>query len=52
MIIHSVSKESVSELTHKLRERAEYLFITDLKTAYYQGLGTTWEDFIVHMNEN
>ncbi|KAF2010103.1 hypothetical protein BU24DRAFT_444743 [Aaosphaeria arxii CBS 175.79] len=45
-MVHSVPKCEVSALTHELRDRAEYLFVTDLTQAFYESFGPSWAEFV------
>ena len=45
-ILHSVPRNQVIPLVRELRPRAEYIFVTDRQTKYYEGFGETWNDFI------
>ncbi|KAF2473726.1 uncharacterized protein BDR25DRAFT_256563 [Lindgomyces ingoldianus] len=45
-IIHSVQAEDVKRLAYGLRERAAYLFVTDLSENYYQSFGSSWKHFV------
>jgi len=50
-ILHSVPREQVKALVRELRPRAEYIFITDRRSKYYEGFGDSWNDFIRAMVE-
>ncbi|KAK3681894.1 hypothetical protein LTR37_020787 [Vermiconidia calcicola] len=47
MILHTVPKQQIRPLVRELRQRAAYLFITELGIgACYQKWGSGWEEFI------
>jgi hypothetical protein len=48
-MVHSVPIEKVRQLTRDLRERAKYVFVTDLKYDYYQSFGHSWNEFVTAM---
>lgn len=50
-IVHTVPKEELKLLVHDLRQRGEYLFVTDLCADYYSQFGPGWKDFIEAMVE-
>jgi len=50
-MIHSVPQEEVEPFTFDLRERAKYLFVTDLESDYYQSFGVSWNSFIEAMSK-
>jgi hypothetical protein len=50
-ILHSVPRNQVIPLVRELRPRAEYIFVTDRQTRYYEGFGESWNDFIRAMVE-
>ena len=50
-ILHSVPRNQVIPLVRELRPRAEYIFVTDRQTQFYEGFGESWNDFIRTMVE-
>lgn len=50
-ILHSVPRNQVIPLVRELRPRAEYIFVTDRDTRFYEGFGESWSDFIRAMGE-
>lgn len=50
-ILHSVPRNQVKALVRELRPRAEYIFVTDRRSKYYEGFGDSWNDFIRAMVE-
>ena len=50
-ILHSVPRKQVIPLVRELRPRAEYIFVTDRETKFYEGFGESWNDFIRTMVE-
>ncbi|PVH94173.1 glycoside hydrolase family 135 protein [Periconia macrospinosa] len=48
-MIHSVEEENVGEVVRSVRDRAQYLFVTDSKVNFYHGFSTTWESFVAAM---
>lgn len=48
-MVHSVPDEEVENITTALRERAEYLFVTNAVANYYETFGPCWERFVVAM---
>jgi hypothetical protein len=50
-MMHSVPVEHIRTITHELRQRAAYLFVTDLAVDQYQSFGVGWKDFIQAMAE-
>lgn len=50
-ILHSVPRDQVKPLVRELRPRAEYLFVTDRRSKFYEGFGESWDDFIRAMGE-
>lgn len=50
-ILHSVPRDQVKSLVRELRPRAEYIFVTDRRSKYYEGFGDSWNDFIRAMVE-
>jgi hypothetical protein len=49
--LHSVPRKLVIPLVRELRPRAEYIFVTDRDTKFYEGFGESWNDFIRTMVE-
>lgn len=49
IMVHSTPVHKVRQLTHGLRQRAAYIFITSLTKAYYQSFGPSWMPFIEAM---
>lgn len=50
-ILHSVPRDQVKAIVRELRPRAEYIFVTDRSSKYYEGFGDSWNDFIRAMVE-
>ncbi|OQO00890.1 hypothetical protein B0A48_13577 [Cryoendolithus antarcticus] len=50
-ILHSVPKEKIRHVVKELRFRAEYLFVTSLKSHFYESFGESWPAFIEAMVE-
>lgn len=49
-IIHSVpSGTKLRKLVNQLAKHAEYLFLTDLTSDYYQSFGDDWQGFVDSM---
>jgi hypothetical protein len=48
-IIHSVPKDEVKVLVQELRQRGQYLFVTDLSENYYCDFGSSWNEFVLAM---
>ncbi|OQO03201.1 hypothetical protein B0A48_11456 [Cryoendolithus antarcticus] len=50
-ILHSVPKDKIRHVVKELRFRAEYLFVTSLKSHFYESFGESWPAFIEAMVE-
>ncbi|KAF1955909.1 hypothetical protein CC80DRAFT_526036 [Byssothecium circinans] len=50
-MIHSTPEDKVEELVLTARERAAYIFVTDLDVDYYHSFGGGWERFVAAMAE-
>ncbi|KAF1846505.1 uncharacterized protein K460DRAFT_377687 [Cucurbitaria berberidis CBS 394.84] len=50
-MVHSVPEEEVENVTMKLRERAEYLFVTSACERFYEGFGPSWDRFVAAMEK-
>ncbi|KAF2182336.1 hypothetical protein K469DRAFT_586460 [Zopfia rhizophila CBS 207.26] len=49
-MVYATPGDQVQLFTLSIRERAEYLFVTDLVTEFYHSFGPSWSDFIAAMN--
>lgn len=45
-MIHSVEGEDVAEVVRSVREKAQHLFVTNVKANFYHDFSTTWESFV------
>jgi len=45
-ILHSVPKAQIAPVVHEARRRAEYIFVTDLSSKFYESFSPHWDDFI------
>jgi hypothetical protein len=50
-MVHSVPVDKIRAVTLALRQRAEYLFITDLTENFYESFGKSWDNFVAAMHE-
>lgn len=48
-MVHSVPEEEIEVLVLELRERAAFLFVTDLKAQFYESFGPAWKKFVAAM---
>jgi hypothetical protein len=51
-MVHSVPGDDVKPLVKDLRERGEYIFVTDNCEDYYVKFGQYWTDFVEAMIED
>ena len=49
-MISGVPRSEITPLTHELRRRGSYLFITDLVDNFYESFGPSWEEFVAAMD--
>jgi hypothetical protein len=45
-MIHSTPESEVENLVREVRQRAEYIFVTDLSVECYHGFGKSWGGFV------
>jgi hypothetical protein len=50
-MVHSVPQENVKALTRRLRERAEYLFLTSASCDFYGSFAGSWLGFVASLAE-
>ncbi|CAI6332592.1 unnamed protein product [Periconia digitata] len=48
-MIHSIGDEDLEKVVLSMRERARYLFVTDLKVDFYHNFSTSWDTFVAAM---
>ncbi|KAF2645200.1 hypothetical protein P280DRAFT_545224 [Massarina eburnea CBS 473.64] len=48
-MIHSTPEGNVEDLVRTIRERAAYIFVTDLEMDYYHSFGSSWDRFVLAM---
>jgi hypothetical protein len=48
-MVHSVPQENVKALTRRLRERAEYLFLTSVSRDFYGSFSESWPEFVASL---
>jgi hypothetical protein len=48
-MIHSTPEAKIQDLVLAVRDRAAYLFVTDLTEGCYQSFGASWEVFVASM---
>ncbi|KAH7116121.1 Spherulation-specific family 4 [Dendryphion nanum] len=48
-MMNAVPKDDVPEVTRMIRDRAEYVFVTDLDENFYESFGPSWDSFVEAM---
>lgn len=51
-ILHSVPKGQMRSVVQDMRRRAEYIFVTELSSKFYESFGPSWSEFIRAMVED
>lgn len=51
-MMHSVPKGEVKAVTRALKQRAQYIFVTNRSERFYEAFGSSWPDFIDAMTES
>jgi hypothetical protein len=46
IMLHSATQEEIESLVQQVRQRAQYIFLTDLFSNYYQAFGAGWRAFV------
>lgn len=49
-MVHSVPIDRVKDVTHEVRKRAQYVFVTDSNERFYEQFGAGFKDFIDAMS--
>jgi hypothetical protein len=49
-MIHAVPMGNITEFVWAMREKAAYIFVTDLAECCYQNFGDSWKTFIAAMS--
>jgi hypothetical protein len=47
--VHSVPLQALKQLVVELRDRGQYLFVTNLREHYYVSFGSSWREFVEAM---
>lgn len=45
-MMNAVPKDDVPEVTRMMRDRADFLFVTDLEENFYESFGASWDSFV------